>query len=126
MYIYYQLYSLVMIKIIVLQISLSFKRNFSIFLKKRGQKYLFERVFIFYQIYSWMVLQLEYFVDYIRVEDGEYLGFVNMLEDFIDGLSFFVVYFNYMFFIFLQFFLYDWGMRNIFQGKRGIGMKRFR
>lgn len=40
-------------------------------------------------------------MDYIRVEDGEYLGYVNMLEDFIDGLLFFVVYFNYMFYIFL-------------------------
>lgn len=126
MYIYHQLYSSVMIKTIVLQISPSFKRNFSILLKKRGQKHPFERVPTPYQIYSWMAPQSEHSVDYIRAEDGEYPGFVNMLEDFTDGLLPSVVYFNHMFFISLQLSPHDWGMRNTSQGKRGTGMKRFR
>ncbi|XP_062583916.1 clustered mitochondria protein homolog isoform X1 [Saccostrea cucullata] len=52
------------------QISPSFKRNFSILLKKRGQKHPFERVPTPYQIYSWMAPQPEHTVDYIRAEDA--------------------------------------------------------
>lgn len=52
------------------QISPSFKRNFSILLKKRGQKHPFERVPTPYQIYSWMAPQSEHSVDYIRAEDA--------------------------------------------------------
>lgn len=52
------------------QISPSFKRNFSILLKKRAQKHPFERVSTPYQVYSWVAPQLDHTVDYIRAEDA--------------------------------------------------------
>ncbi|XP_060599654.1 clustered mitochondria protein homolog [Ruditapes philippinarum] len=52
------------------QLSPAFKRNFSMLLKKRGQKHPFERVPTPYQVYTWMAPLQEHTVDYIRAEDA--------------------------------------------------------
>ncbi|XP_076435159.1 clustered mitochondria protein homolog [Babylonia areolata] len=52
------------------QISPSFKRNFAMLLKRRGQKHPFERVPTPYQVYSWLAPQPDHQVDYIRAEDA--------------------------------------------------------
>ncbi|KAI8739324.1 clustered mitochondria protein [Biomphalaria glabrata] len=52
------------------QISPSFKRHFSMLLKKRGQKHPFERVPSPYQVYAWMAPQPDHQIDYIRAEDA--------------------------------------------------------
>ncbi|KAL8614005.1 hypothetical protein ACOMHN_023240 [Nucella lapillus] len=52
------------------QISPSFKRTFSLLLKRRSGKHPFERVPTPYQVYSWLAPQPDHQVDYIRAEDA--------------------------------------------------------
>ena len=52
-------------------ISPGFKRNFAQLQRKRTQRHPFERVATPYQVYPWVVPQVDHTVDAIRAEDGK-------------------------------------------------------